>query len=93
MNNVTETSLIEFYHLPGLGVKEQATILMTGTLEDCQSHMADLRRFNLITGDTGYRYEIHPAEQATTIVDQTNQDRERDIAEFRHRVYGEPLVK
>ena len=93
MNNVTNTSLIEFYHLPGLGVKEQATILMSGTLEDCQSHMAHLRRFNLMCGDTGYRYEIHPVDQATTIADQTNQDRERDIAEFRHRVYGEPLVK
>jgi hypothetical protein len=91
MNNVTKTSLIEFYHLPGLGVKEEATILMTNTLEACQAHMADQRRFNLICGDSGYRYEIHSADKAKEIVNQTNQLRERDLAEFRHKVYGEPL--
>ncbi len=91
MNNVTETSLIEFYNLPGLGVKEEATILMTGTLADCQSHMANLRRFNLMCGDTGYRYEIHPSNKAQEVADQANQVRARDLAEFRNRVYGEPL--
>lgn len=92
MNTTSATeSLVEFYHLPGLGVKEQATILTTGTREACQELSAYLRRVNLITGDSGYRYSILPTVEAGRVVKETNEARELDLVEFRHRVYGEAL--
>lgn len=49
-------------------------------------------RINNLFGDAGYRYEIHSVESADKIVKKTNDLREKDLAEFRHRVYGEPLT-
>ena len=61
MNNVSNTeSLVEFYHLPGLGVKETATILTTGSYDSCHAV-----------------YSHHK--------------RAKDLAEFRNKVYGEPI--
>ncbi len=93
MNNTTSNlSLVEFYHLPGLGTKETATIITTGTHDDCHKLHAHLRKANLCTGDTeGYRYTILPTADAARVLKATNAEYARDLAEFRHKVYGEPL--
>lgn len=90
MNADTE-SLVEFYHLPGLGVKEQATLLHTGTHDSCHEMYSHLRKVNLVTGDSGYRYSILPTADAGRVVLETNVERARDLAVWRNRVYGEPL--
>jgi hypothetical protein len=84
-------SVIEFYHLPGLGTKEEATVIHTGTVESCDSLVARLRRVNAVFQDGGYRYEVHPVDAAGAVVKAANTARDRDLAEFRHRVYGEPM--
>jgi len=91
MNN-DQFSLIEFYHLPGFGVKEQAKIIVTSDFNKCDSLMHREIRINNLFGDAGYRYEIHSVESADKIVKKTNDLRKKDLAEFRHRVYGEPLT-
>lgn len=91
--NITSTkSVVEFYHLPGLGVKEQATVILTAPESECHERVAHLRKVNLIVGESqGYRYSVLSTDEATAVVKQTNAARDRDLAEFRHRVYGEPM--
>ena len=93
MNTTSATeSLVEFYHLPGLGVKETATVVHTGTHDSCHELYSHLRKVNLAVGDTeGYRYSILPTAEAGRVVKETNDESARDLAEWRHRVYGEPL--
>ena len=92
MNTTSNFSLVEFYHLPGLGTKESATIITTGTEDDCHTLHAHLRKANLCTGDSSsYRYSILPTEDADHVLHETNAEYARDLAEFRLKVYGEPL--
>jgi hypothetical protein len=93
MNNVSNTeSLVEFYHLPGLGVKETATILTTGTHDSCHAMYSRHKRTNEVLGDTeGYRYIILPTADAERLVKATNYESAKDLAEFRNKVYGEPI--
>ena len=93
MNNVSNTeSLVEFYHLPGLGVKETATILTTGSYDSCHAVYSHHKRINVMSGDTeGYRYIILPTPEAEQLVKVTNYERAKDLAEFRNKVYGEPI--
>ena len=93
MNNVSNTeSLVEFYHLPGLGVKETVTILTTGSYDSCHAVYSRHKRTNVMLGDTeGYRYIILPTADAEQLVKSTNYEHAKDLAEFRNKVYGEPI--
>ena len=92
MNTTSNFSLVECYHLPGLGTKETATRLTTGTHDDCHTLHDHLRKANLYTGDSSsYRYSILPTEDAAHVLHETNAEYARDLAEFRLKVYGEPL--
>lgn len=94
MNNVTDTkSLVEFYHLPGVGTKETATILATGTDESCNELYNSLRKANLATGDDhGYRYNILPTTDAAKLVVDTNVEYNRALKAWRNKVFNEPAA-
>ena len=84
-------SLVESYELHGLGVLPEYRIVSTSDTQSLQSIMDRDIRFNKIIGDSGYSYTILPKGEAEALVKAKNAERERDIAIFRHEVYGEPL--
>lgn len=90
MNNTH--SLIEFFHLPGFMKEEDATIIFSGTLFECEDEKNRLSRVNGLTScSSEYRYEIHGQKEAGIILVESNKAKEKSIREWRNRVFGEPI--
>lgn len=93
INNDGSHKLVEFYHLDGFSSAETATIVFSGTNEECSEEMSHLNRINRnFECSRDYRYEIHTVDEATKVVELTNKATAHSLALFRQKVYGEPMT-
>jgi hypothetical protein len=95
MNDTDRFSVVEFYHLPGFMQEESARLISpkAGMPKSfCQGIVAAETKLNKVTGcSSEYRYEILPLSEVFQKIAMTNGLKKRIIAEFRHKVYGEPI--
>jgi hypothetical protein len=95
MNDTTTFAVVEFYHLPGFMQEETARLieLPVTCKAFCEGFVKVEKSQNELVGASSeYRFEILPLAEAKAKVKATNDHKAKVIAEFRHKVYGEPLT-
>jgi len=86
-------SVIEFYHLPGFMSEESASIPFSGNLDECSAFINKENKMNQIFGySSEYRFECLESEEAEAKCLAANELKQKVIAEFRLKVYGEPIL-
>jgi hypothetical protein len=92
MMNEQKYSVVSLYHLPGFNTDRSAHIQFTGTKEKCRDNVTISKRLDLLQGfGMEYEYNILPVDEARAFADEKNATKERNLAIWRNKVYGEPL--